>query len=131
MKPKILAIDDEKSIRLLLSTYLSHPDRGYDVVCMEDGVKALEELESNLPDLIICDVQMPNMDGYTFVQKLRERTHTKNTPVVMLSGVEASKERVKCYKLGAQDFLKKPFNPEELHEIIKKNLNPIHYNIKW
>jgi CheY-like chemotaxis protein len=131
MKPKILAIDDEKSIRMLLTSFLGSEKIGYEVVCMEDGIKALEELESNLPDLIICDVQMPNMDGYTFVQKLRERVHTKNTPVVMLSGVEGSKERVKCYKLGAQDFLVKPFNPEELHEIIKKNLNPIHYNIKW
>ncbi len=131
MKPKILIIDDEKSIRLLLSSFLGSEKIGYEVVSMEDGVKALEELETNLPDLIICDVQMPNMDGYTFVQKVRERVHTKNTPVVMLSGVENSKERVKCYKLGAQDFLVKPFNPEELHEIIKKNLNPIHYNIKW
>ncbi len=131
MKPKILAIDDEKSIRLLLTNFLTNPERGYEVVCMEDGIKALEELESNLPDLIICDVQMPNMDGYTFLQKLRERAHTKNTPVIMLSGVDTSKERVKCYKLGAQDFLQKPFNPDELHEIVKKNLNPIHYNIKW
>jgi DNA-binding response OmpR family regulator len=49
----------------------------------------------------------------------------------MLSGTEASKERIKCYQLGAQDYLIKPFNPEELVELIKKNLFPIHYAIKW
>jgi DNA-binding response OmpR family regulator len=129
MKPKILVIDDERSIRILLESFLLRS--GYEVESRDDGEKAFEWLETNLPDLIICDVQMKNMDGYTFVQKLRERGHTKNTPVVMLSGVEGSKERVKCYKLGAQDFLVKPFNPDELHEIIKKNLNPIHYAIKW
>lgn len=128
MKHKILVVEDERSIRLLLESFLL---KEYDVISKSDGVEALDWLESNLPDLIICDVQMPNMDGYQFVEKLRQRGYTKHTPVVMLSGVENSKERVKCYKLGAQDFLAKPFNPEELEEIIKKNLFPIHYALKW
>jgi DNA-binding response OmpR family regulator len=128
MKPKILIIDDERSIRLLLESFLS---KNYDVVSKSDGREALDWLEVNLPDLIICDVQMPNMDGYNFVEKVRQRGYTKHTPIVMLSGVESSKERVKCYKLGAQDFLAKPFNPEELDEILKKNLFPVHYAVKW
>jgi CheY-like chemotaxis protein len=128
MKHKILIIDDERSIRLLLESFLS---KDYDVVSKSDGMEALTWLETNLPDMIICDVQMPNMDGYMFVEKVRQRGYTKHTPIVMLSGVESSKERVKCYKLGAQDFLAKPFNPEELDEILKKNLFPIHYAVKW
>jgi len=128
MKIKILVVEDERSIRLLLESFLSGT---YDVVSKADGVEALDWLETNMPDLIICDVQMPNMDGYTFLEKVRQRGYTKHTPVVMLSGVENSKERVKCYKLGAQDFLAKPFNPEELDELIKKNLYPIHYAVKW
>lgn len=128
MKHKILIIDDERSIRLLLESFLS---KNYEVVSKSDGMEALNWLETNLPDLIICDVQMPNMDGYQFVEKVRQRGYTKHTPVVMLSGVESSKERVKCYKLGAQDFLAKPFNPEELDEILKKNLFPVHYAVKW
>jgi DNA-binding response OmpR family regulator len=128
MKHKLLVIDDEKSIRLLLENFLSQM---YDVVCKNDGQEALEWLEGNLPDLIICDIQMPYLDGYQFLKKLRQRGFTKHTPVLMLSGVESSKERVKCYQLGAQDFLAKPFNPEELVELIKKNLNPIHYALKW
>jgi len=128
MKQKILVIDDEESICLILENFLSV---NYDIVIKNDGLQALEWLEGNLPDLIICDVQMPNMDGNQFLEKVRQRGYTKHTPVIMLSGTEASKERVKCYRLGAQDFLTKPFNPEELDELIKKNLFPIHYAIKW
>jgi len=128
MKQKILVIDDEESICLILENFLSV---NYDIVIKNDGLQALEWLEGNLPDLIICDVQMPNMDGNQFLEKVRQCGYTKHTPVIMLSGTEASKERVKCYRLGAQDFLTKPFNPEELDELIKKNLFPIHYAIKW
>ena len=71
------------------------------------------------------------MKGYEFIEKVRQRGYTKHTPIVMLSGVESSNERVKCYRLGAQDFLAKPFNPEELSEIILKNLFPVHYALKW
>jgi len=128
MKPTILVIDDEENIRILLENFLS---QDYNVITKSDGMDALEWLEGNLPDLIVCDVQMSNMDGYQFLEKLRQRGFTKHTPVIMLSGNEESKERVKCYKLGAQDYLTKPFNPEELEELIKKNLFPIHYSIKW
>ncbi|MEI7828590.1 MAG: response regulator [Prolixibacteraceae bacterium] len=128
MRQKILIVDDEKSIRLLLENFLS---KNYDVESKADGVDALEWLEDNLPDLIIGDIQMPNMDGYLFLEKVRQRGFTKHTPVIMLSGVESSKERIKCYRLGAQDFLAKPFNPEELAELITKNLFPVHYSLKW
>lgn len=128
MKKTILVIDDEQSICLLLDNFLK---RSFEVIIKRDGIEALEWLEGNLPNLIICDIQMPNLDGYGFLEKVRQRGYTKHTPVIMLSGVESSKERIKCYRLGAQDFLAKPFNPEELDELIKKNLDPIHYAIKW
>ena len=121
MKHKILVIDDELSIRLLLENFLSEE---YDIVSKCDGLEALEWLEGNLPDLIICDIQMPNMDGYEYLKLVRQRGYTKHTPVIMLSGTETSKERVKCYKLGAQDYLTKPFNPEELEELIRKKPSP-------
>jgi CheY-like chemotaxis protein len=128
MKQTILTIDDERSIRLLLESFLS---KNYEVTSKGNGEDALEWLETHLPDLIICDVQMPGMDGYAVLEHIRQRGYTKHTPVVMLSGVESSKERVKCYRLGAQDFLAKPFNPEELDEVIRKNLFPVHYALKW
>jgi DNA-binding response OmpR family regulator len=128
MKHKILVIDDEQSICLILENFLS---ADYEVTSKNDGLQALEWLEDNLPNLIICDVQMPNMDGYQFLEKVRQRGYTKHTPIIMLSATETSKERVKCYRLGAQDYLMKPFNPEELEELIKKNLFPIRYTSKW
>jgi CheY-like chemotaxis protein len=128
MKHSLLIIDDERSIRLLLENLLSTQ---YAVTSKSNGMEALEWLEGNLPDLIICDIQMPTMDGYLFLEKVRERGFTKHTPILMLSGIESSKERIRCYRLGAQDFLAKPFNPEELLEVIHKNLYPIHFAAKW
>lgn len=128
MKKKILVVDDEISICLLLENFLSEK---HDVVTINDGLEALLWLENNIPDLIISDIQMPKMDGYEFLKNLRQRGFTKHTPVIMLSGRSESKERIMCYKLGAQDYLTKPFNPEELDELVKKNLYPIHYAIEW
>lgn len=128
MKKKILALDDELSICLLLENFLS---QNYDIVTVNDSLEALKWLDDNIPDLIISDIHMPNMDGFEFLTKLRERGFTKHTPVIMLSGRSESKERIKCYKLGAQDYLTKPFNPEELEELVKKNIYPIHYALEW
>ena len=128
MNKKILVVDDELTICLLLENFLS---KDYDVVSINDGFDALEWLEGNLPDLIISDIEMTTMDGYEFLTKVRERGFTKHTPIIMLSAKSESKERIKCYKLGAQDYLTKPFNPEELEELVKKNLFPIHYSLKW
>lgn len=128
MKKKILVVDDEMSICILLENFLSED---YDVVSISNGAEALKWLESNLPDLIISDIQMPDMDGYGFLTTVRQRGFTKHTPFIMLSARAESKERIKCYKLGAQDYLTKPFNPEELEELVKKNLFPIHYALAW
>ncbi len=137
MKNLILAIDDAKITQLLLTNVLTN--MGYEVVVKENVDDALDWLEEFLPHLIICDIQMANKnknekeskDGYYFLTRLRQRGYTKHTPVIMLSGVEEGKERVKCYQLGAQDFLAKPFNIDELDQLIKKNLNPIHYARLW
>lgn len=128
MNKKILVLDDEKSICLLLENFLS---QDYDVFTFNEGVNALEWLEENLPDLIISDIQMPNMDGFEFLSKVRHRGFTKHTPFIMLSARSESSERIKCYKQGGQDYLVKPFNPEELEELVKKNLFPIHFAVEW
>jgi DNA-binding response OmpR family regulator len=128
MKKKILVVDDEISICMLLENFLS---LDYDVITINDAEEALEWMEGNLPDLIISDIQMNNMDGFGFLSKVRQRGFTKHTPFIMLSARAESKERIKCYQLGAQDYLTKPFNPEELEELVKKNLFPIHYALAW
>ncbi len=128
MKKKILVVDDERSICLLLENFLS---RDYDVFSINNGRDALLWLEGNLPDLIVSDIQMPEVDGFEFLTKVRQRGFTKHTPFIMLSARSESKERIKCYRLGAQDYLTKPFNPEELEEVVKKNLAPIHFALAW
>jgi DNA-binding response OmpR family regulator len=128
MKKRILVVDDEKSICLLLNNFLGED---YDVITISNGEDALAWLEGNLPDLIISDIQMGNMDGCELLRKVRQRGFTKHTPIIMLSARAESKERIKCYRLGAQDYLTKPFNPEELEEVVKKNLSPIHYALVW
>ncbi len=128
MKRKILVIDDELTTRALLDYFLATK---YEVVTKESGLEGLQWLERNLPDLIISDIQMDNMDGFEFLKEVRLKGYTKHTPVIMLSGRAESKERVKCYQMGAQDYLSKPFNPEELDEVVKKNLFPIHYTYTW
>ena len=125
---KILAIDDELSMRTLLEFFLKET---YEVVTIASGAEALEWLDETIPDLIISDIEMRGMDGFEFLKQVRLRGYTKHTPVIMLSGKSESKERVKCYQLGAQDYLIKPFNPEELNELVKKNLYPIHFASVW
>lgn len=128
MNHKILIIDDEPAIRKLLENFFNGE---YEVTSKGNGLDALEWLEGHHTDLIICDIQMPQMNGYQFLKQLRQRGFTKHTPVIMLSVSESSKDRIKCYRLGAQDFLVKPFNPEELAELMQKNLHPIHYALQW
>jgi len=112
MKTKILVIDDEITIRTLLEKFLSQK---YDVTAMPDGQEALNWLQTGkIPDLMLVDVEMPKIDGYDFVKNVRASGYFQDIPIMMLSGVDTSSERVKCYKLGANDFMVKPFNPEEL-----------------
>jgi DNA-binding response OmpR family regulator len=128
MKKKILVVDDEKTICMILENFLSSE---YEVISKNSGILGLEWLDKNLPDLIISDIQMNDMDGFELLKEIRLMGFTKHTPVIMLSGKTKSAERIKCYQLGAQDYLTKPFNPEELKEIVKKNLSPIHYSAAW
>lgn len=112
MMKKILVIDDEITIRSLLERFLSNL---YEVKALGNGQEALIWLQSgNMPDLMIVDLEMPNMNGFEFLQQVKSSGFFHAIPVLMLSGVDSSAERVKCLKAGALDFMIKPFNPEEL-----------------
>ena len=120
MKKKILVIDDELSIRLLLENYLG---KTYEVTTKSDGLEAMKWLQDgNLPDLIVADIQMPNLDGIQFIQQIRSSGFYKDIPLIMLSGIESSQEKIKCLKMGANDYVVKPFNPEELSIRIELHL---------
>ncbi len=111
-KSQILIIDDEITSRMVIERYLS---RKYSVVAMEDGEEALNWLkEDNFPNLIIVDVEMPNINGYEFLKFVKENEFLKKIPVMMLSGIDNIDEQKKYLELGAVDFIEKPFNHKEL-----------------
>jgi len=109
---KILLVDDKSTISNLLVQFLSST---YIVEAKSDGLEALTWLQlGNMPDLIITDLQMPNMDGVELIKRLKESGYFKDIPIVVLSSRDSSADRVQCLKLGAEDYIVKPFNPEEL-----------------
>lgn len=118
---KVLIVDDETTILKLLNHYLSPY---YTVTVMNDAKEALLWMqEGNVPDAIIADIQMPNMGGEAFLNQLKSSGFFREIPVIMLSGLENSTERIKFLKLGARDYVVKPFNPEELYLRIKNLIN--------
>jgi len=123
MKKQILAIDDEQTIRMILEATIKKTNR-YEVISKADGADAYQWLmKGNFPDLIICDIMMEKMSGMEFLEIIRNSGFFGDIPIIMLSGENESKLRIQCYQKGAQDFLVKPFNPDELIALVDKNLN--------
>jgi DNA-binding NarL/FixJ family response regulator len=120
---KLLLIDDDPNLILLVKDYLEF--RGYNVMTAENGREALDLLEQSIPDMIICDVMMPEMDGYTLVQHIRQEPRTNRIPVLFLSAKGQSQDRVKGLNEGADVYMVKPFEPEELVAQVESSLNQI------
>jgi two-component system KDP operon response regulator KdpE len=117
----ILLVDDEERILNFLKTKLK--SLGFEVLLAGNGVEALEHIQGQEPDLVVLDVIMPKMDGF---QTLRELRTFSAVPVIMLSARGDDSDRIKGLGLGADDYLPKPFNPDELVariEAIKRRLN--------
>ena len=120
MKRKILAIDDEKSIRFIVENTFN---KEFEVTTLSHGMDALYYIQSgNLPDVIICDVEMPVMNGFDFIKRIRESGFFDEIPLIMLSGKEESADKIKCFEMGADDYVVKPFNPKELIVRIKRRI---------
>jgi DNA-binding NarL/FixJ family response regulator len=117
---RLLLIDDDPNLILLVKDYLEF--RGYEVVTAENGQEALEVLEKDTPDMIICDVMMPQMDGYSLVENVRKNPRTSWIPVLFLSAKGQSQDRVKGLNTGADVYMVKPFEPEELVAQVESSL---------
>jgi len=112
MKPSILIVEDDPVMVTFLDEYLSSD---FDTVMMTDAPAALENLSANdAPALVILDLFMPEMDGFSFLESVRSNADLNRLPVLVLSGSEKSEDRVRAFELGADDFVVKPFNPLEL-----------------
>lgn len=120
---KLLLIDDDPNLILLVKDYLEF--RGYDVMTAENGREALEVLDQKVPDMIICDVMMPEMDGYSLVKHIRQEPRTNTIPVLFLSAKGQSQDRVKGLNEGADVYMVKPFEPEELVAQVESSLKQI------
>lgn len=117
---QLLLIDDDPNLIMLVQDYLEF--RGYEVITAENGYQALEALEENIPDLIICDIMMPEMDGYSFVEQIRQNPSTEWLPVIFLSAKSQSKDRIKGLNMGGDVYMTKPFEPEELVAQVESSL---------
>lgn len=118
MSKKILIIDDSAVFRKVVSMNLKHA--GYEVMEAVDGLDALNKLPTIKPNLIVCDVNMPNMDGLTFVSKVRADEDNRFIPIIMLTTESQEEKKKKGMEAGAKAWLVKPFAPEQLLSAISK-----------
>ncbi|MBP1617942.1 MAG: mprA [Bacteroidetes bacterium] len=114
-KIKVLFVEDEQTLAMIIKDTLS--EQGFDIVLAEDGNEGLKLFFDIRPDILVSDVMMPQVDGFEMVNKIRQTD--KATPVLFLTARSAIKDVVAGFELGANDYLKKPFNMQELIVRIK------------
>ncbi len=118
---KILVVDDKTSISKLIVQFLN---KTFEVETKEDGLQALAWLQDgNIPDMILTDLQMPNLDGMGLITHVKSSGYFRDIPIIVLSSKDSSNDRISCLKAGAEDYIVKPFNPEELLIRIERILN--------
>ncbi len=118
MKPLVLAIDDSRTIRSLLSASLE--ENGFDVVSAEDGVQGLERFGEVQPDVVITDINMPNLDGYGVIDAIRGGELNNTVPIIVLTTESAAELKEKARKAGATGWMVKPFNDQSLVSVLKR-----------
>lgn len=118
---KILVVEDEPSIREVVALYLERA--GFIAACVEDGNAALAVIEKDPPDLVILDLMLPGIDGMTLTQYLRERG---DTPIIMLTARRDEADRIAGLEMGADDYVVKPFSPQELVSRVRAVLRRTH-----
>jgi DNA-binding response OmpR family regulator len=110
--PRILVVDDDAWILRMVTTVLEK--RGHEILTAVDGEDGFRTALARMPDLIITDVMMPRMDGWTLVKALRSKAEFAFVPVIFLTALGGDEDRIKGFRLGADDYLPKPFRFEEL-----------------
>ena len=117
---RILVVDDDAWILRMVTTVLEK--RGYEVVVARDGEEGLHKAQATPPDLIITDVMMPKLDGWALVKHLRSKPELAFVPVIFLTALGSDEDRIRGFRLGADDYLAKPFRFEELDLRVAKAL---------
>ncbi|MHB9003193.1 MAG: response regulator transcription factor [Coriobacteriia bacterium] len=122
MAKRILAVDDEPSIVKLVTAAMTA--RGYEVIPAYNGEEALDKVRLDPPDLIICDIMMPRMDGREVQRRLAADPKTKSIPFIFLSAVGDLDQQLNTLEEGGAEYLTKPFKPSELAEYVEILLDP-------
>ncbi|NCN10737.1 MAG: response regulator [Leptospira sp.] len=118
MAKKILIIDDSAVFRKIVSVHLKNAE--FELIEAVDGKDAIEKLKDTKVDLIVSDMNMPNMNGLTFIKVIKEDPNLKFTPIVMLTTESQEEKKKQGLEAGARAWLTKPFSPEELLQTIQK-----------
>ena len=117
---KILVIEDEADLRANVARFLKA--EGYEVMAAANGAIGVETALAQMPDLIVCDITMPEMDGFGVLFSLRENVTTAQIPFIFLTASTRTYDRQWGVQLGANDYITKPFKLEQLLEAIRKRL---------
>ena len=128
-KPRIMIVDDSPDVVALLRQMLE--SHGSDVFAVPNGMTALNEAEKIVPDLVLLDIKMPDMDGYEVCEWFKRNSLLKNTPIIFLSGCDSTTAKVKAFDVGGVDYITKPFHLAEVHARIGTHLKlrALQYNL--
>ena len=118
MTVKVLAIDDSRTIRSLVQKVME--DAGFDCVCAEDGVDGIARFVEVTPDVVITDINMPNMDGYGVISSIRGGAVNQSVPILVLTTESADHLKARARAAGATGWIVKPFDPVKLVDAIKR-----------
>ncbi|MCH5262762.1 MAG: response regulator [Lachnospiraceae bacterium] len=118
-KNTILVVDDDKT-NLILAQNILTPH--YRIAASNSGSTALKYLQNHLPDLILLDINMPEMDGFEVLERIRQNEETKSIPVIFLTADNLAETEIKCFQMGAMDYVTKPFVPDILLSRVDKTM---------
>lgn len=114
---KLLVVEDDENLRYVIQDGLQIIIGGYEVLTADNGKDGIKQWKEHRPDIILTDVEMPKMDGFEMVEYIRERD--QDIPILFISGCKSSADVTTGYKVGANNYIKKPFGPDELNAHIQ------------
>ncbi|MFH0990128.1 MAG: response regulator [bacterium] len=120
MATSILVVDDSATVRKFVATALNL--KGYQVITASDGMEALEKMPLQRIDLIITDLNMPDMDGFEFIRTVKDTPEYCEIPIIILSSVSDMESKEKGLKLGAYSYVEKPFSADKIQEEVRRFL---------
>jgi two-component system, OmpR family, phosphate regulon response regulator PhoB len=112
MKARILVVDDEPDVSALVAYHLAR--ESYRVQTVADGAEAMRAVESDVPDLIVLDLMLPGMSGMEVLREMRNRPEMREVPIILLTAKREQEDRIAGLSVGADDYIVKPFSPQEL-----------------